>query len=161
HKDVAMVSFTGSRAVGKHLREVAGLKPVTLELGGNSAVVIDRDVDWSEALDRFVLGSFAHSGQVCIHLQRIYYVAGAGVAGRRASAGGGSAKTGFGDFVDALADRAKRLKVGHPLDESAEVTSLIRVRDVDRVESWVGEAKQKGAALRSGGSRQGRATFTP
>ncbi len=153
HKDVAMVSFTGSRAVGKHIRAVAGLKPVTLELGGNSAVVIDSDADWQEALDRFVLGSFAHSGQVCIHLQRIYCVGAGG--------GGAASRARAGDLVDALAAKAKALKIGHPLDETAEVTSLIRVRDVERVCEWVGEARSQGAALAAGGSRQGRATYLP
>jgi acyl-CoA reductase-like NAD-dependent aldehyde dehydrogenase len=145
HRDVAMVSFTGSRAVGKHIREVAGLKPVTLELGGNAAVVIDDGYDWSDALDRIVVGGFAHSGQVCIHLQRIYVTK----AGR------------YRELVEALAARAQKLKVGHPLDESAEVTSLIRVRDVERVGATVGEAKSKGATLAAGGTRSGRATFAP
>jgi acyl-CoA reductase-like NAD-dependent aldehyde dehydrogenase len=145
HPDVAMISFTGSRAVGKHIRAVAGLKPVTLELGGNSAVVIDAGYDWSEALDRIVVGSFAHSGQVCIHLQRIYVTK----AGR------------YRELVEALAARAQKLKVGHPLDESAEVTSLIRVRDVERVGATVGEAKNKGATLAAGGARSGRATYAP
>jgi acyl-CoA reductase-like NAD-dependent aldehyde dehydrogenase len=145
HPDVAMVSFTGSRNVGRHIRAVAGLKPVTLELGGNAAVVIDGDYDWSDALDRFVAGGFSHSGQVCIHLQRIYVTK--------------SAR--YRDLVDAMAARAKTLKVGHPLDESAEVTSLIRVRDVERVGATVGEAKSKGATLAAGGTRSGRATFAP
>jgi acyl-CoA reductase-like NAD-dependent aldehyde dehydrogenase len=145
HRDVAMLSFTGSRAVGTHLRAIAGLKPVTLELGGNAAVVIDGDASWQEALDRFVIGGFSHSGQVCIHLQRIY------------AAGGARA----GDVVDALAARAKALKIGHPLDESAEITSLIRVRDVERVGEWVGEAKRMGAAIAAGGERQGRSTYLP
>jgi len=145
HRDVAMVSFTGSRDVGRRIRAAAGLKPVALELGGNSAVVIDRDADWQEALDRFVAGGFSHSGQVCIHLQRIY-VEGRGRAG---------------DLIDALAGRAKALKIGHPLDESAEVTSLIRVRDVERVGEWVGEARSRGAALAAGGASQGRATYLP
>jgi acyl-CoA reductase-like NAD-dependent aldehyde dehydrogenase len=121
------------------------LKPVTLELGGNSAVVIDAGYDWSEALDRIVVGSFAHSGQVCIHLQRIYVTK----AGR------------YRELVEALAARAQKLKVGHPLDESAEVTSLIRVRDVERVGATVGEAKNKGATLAAGGARSGRATYAP
>jgi acyl-CoA reductase-like NAD-dependent aldehyde dehydrogenase len=143
-----MVSFTGSRVVGKHLRAVAGLKPVTLELGGNAAVVVDAGYDWSETLDRLVVGGFSHSGQVCIHLQRIYVAKGAKSGG-------------YGDLVDALAARAKALKVGHPLDETAEVTSLIRVRDVERVGEWVGDAKGKGATLAAGGARSGRATFAP
>jgi acyl-CoA reductase-like NAD-dependent aldehyde dehydrogenase len=148
HRDVAMVSFTGSRSVGRHIRAVAGLKPVTLELGGNSAAIVDEGYDWSDALDRLVVGGFSHSGQVCIHLQRIYVAKGARPGGHR-------------DLADALAARAKALKVGHPLDETAEVTSLIRVRDVERVGDWVGDAKSKGATLASGGTRSGRATYAP
>jgi acyl-CoA reductase-like NAD-dependent aldehyde dehydrogenase len=155
HRDVAMVSFTGSRAVGRHVREVAGLKPVTLELGGNSAVVVDTDSDWQSALDRFVLGGFSHSGQVCIHLQRIYVV---GTGGATSSS---KTRAVHGDLVDALAAKAKAMKVGHPLDEAAEVTSLIRVRDVERVSDWVGDAKGKGATVATGAARQGRATFLP
>jgi acyl-CoA reductase-like NAD-dependent aldehyde dehydrogenase len=154
HPDVAMVSFTGSRGVGKHIRAVAGLKPVTLELGGNAAVVIDAGYDWSDALDRLVVGGFSHSGQVCIHLQRIYCVARDGARGMTKAGG-------YGELVDALAARAKTMKVGHPLDESAEVTSLIRVRDVERVGATVGEATSKGATIAAGGSRSGRATFAP
>jgi len=148
HRDVAMVSFTGSRTVGRHIRAVAGLKPVTLELGGNAAVVVDAGFDWSESLDRLVVGGFSHSGQVCIHLQRIYVAK-------------GERRGGYGDLVDALAARAKALKVGHPLDEAAEVTSLIRVHDVERVGATVGDAQEKGATLAAGGTRSGRATYAP
>ncbi len=145
HRDVAMVSFTGSRAVGVRLRAVAGLKPVTLELGGNAAVVVDDESDWRAALDRLVVGSFSHSGQVCIHTQRIY----------------ATSRSVAGELVDALAGKAKALKIGHPLDAATELSSLIRLRDVERVSDWVGDARAQGAGLAAGGERRGRATYLP
>ncbi len=145
HRDVAMLSFTGSRAVGLRLRAIAGLKPVTLELGGNAPVIIDDGADWQEALDRLVVGGFAHSGQACIHLQRIYATTPAVAA----------------QITEALAARAQALKIGPPLDLRSEVTSLIRERDVVRVGGLVEQARARGARIATGGSRQGRATWLP
>ena len=65
-KRVAMITFTGSAEVGLRIRNLAGLKRVTLELGSNSAVIIEDDANLDEAVARCVAGSFAHSGQVCI-----------------------------------------------------------------------------------------------
>src|SRR5579872_3710683 len=72
HKDVAMITFTGSPDVGMRMRNLAGLKRVTLELGNNSAVIVEDDANVDEAASRCVAGSFAHSGQVCISVQRIF-----------------------------------------------------------------------------------------
>ncbi len=71
-KRIAMVTFTGSVDVGLRIRNLAGMKRVTLELGSNSAVIIEDDADLKEAVGRCIAGSFAHSGQVCISVQRIY-----------------------------------------------------------------------------------------
>lgn len=145
HPDMAMVSFTGSRTVGRRLREIAGLKPVTLELGGNAPVVIDDEADWRDALDRFVVGSFAHSGQVCIHLQRIY-----ATSPRVADA-----------VTEALAARAAQLKIGPPTDPASELTGVIRERDVARIASLVDDARQQGARVATGAGRQGHQTYLP
>ena len=70
---IAAITFTGSPEVGIAMRNKAGLKRVTLELGSNSAVIIDSNVDITQQLvDRCVLGAFSFSGQVCISIQRIY-----------------------------------------------------------------------------------------
>src|SRR5436190_12050322 len=66
-----LLSFTGSPAVGWALKAKAGKKKVVLELGGNAAVVIDRDADLDDAVDRTVFGAFYQSGQSCIGVQRI------------------------------------------------------------------------------------------
>jgi acyl-CoA reductase-like NAD-dependent aldehyde dehydrogenase len=145
HRDVAMVSFTGSRAVGARLRAIAGLKPVTLELGGNAPVVIDDEADWQAALDRMVAGSFAHSGQVCIHLQRIFATS-ARVAG---------------EVTAALAERAQSLRIGPPLDPTSELTALIRERDVVRVGGIVDDARARGARVAAGAARTGHRTYLP
>jgi acyl-CoA reductase-like NAD-dependent aldehyde dehydrogenase len=144
HPDVAMVTFTGSAEVGKHIRAVAGMKPVTLELGANCAAIVDSDADMELALGRCAIGGFAHSGQVCIHLQRIY------VAGKTA-----------GDFTDALRSRVTALRIGHPLDDASDVTSLIDEPNAVRVSDWIAEAERGGARNLIGGKRMGRATVTP
>jgi acyl-CoA reductase-like NAD-dependent aldehyde dehydrogenase len=67
-----MITFTGSAEVGLALRARAGIKRVTLELGNNSSLIVAADARLDEAAGRAVPGSFAHSGQVCISVQRIF-----------------------------------------------------------------------------------------
>jgi acyl-CoA reductase-like NAD-dependent aldehyde dehydrogenase len=66
-----LLSFTGSPAVGWDLKAKAGKKKVVLELGGNAAVIVDRDADLDDAVERIVFGAFYQSGQSCIGVQRI------------------------------------------------------------------------------------------
>ena len=72
HEGIDMLTFTGSIAVGRSLKQAAGFKRLTLELGNNSAAIVEPDTDLDWAIPRCVAGSFAHSGQVCISVQRIY-----------------------------------------------------------------------------------------
>ena len=67
-----MITFTGSVPVGMKLRDQAGLKRLTLELGSNSAVIVEPDCDLEFAVKRCIFGAFAYAGQVCISVQRIY-----------------------------------------------------------------------------------------
>jgi acyl-CoA reductase-like NAD-dependent aldehyde dehydrogenase len=143
HPGVRMVTFTGSPDVGLRIRELAGLKRVTLELGSNSAVILEEDANLEEAVPRCVTGAFAHSGQVCISVQRIY-------VHRRICE----------RFLEQFVDRAKRLRMGHPHDPETEVSSLITEREAVRIESWIAEAVAGGARLLTGGKRT-RATVEP
>lgn len=143
HKDVAMVTFTGSVEVGMKIRSQAGLKRVTLELGGNSAVIIAEDADLDAALPRCVGGAFAHSGQLCISVQRIYVH-----ASRR------------DEFLERFMEGTKRLVIGHPHDPQTDISSLINAKEADRVVSSIGEAIRGGARLLQGGGRS-RATIEP
>lgn len=143
HPKIAMVTFTGSVEVGLRIRSLAGMKRVTLELGSNSAVILADDANLDEAVPRCVTGGFAHSGQVCISVQRIF-------VDRKIR----------GAFLERFVEAARKLKIGHPHDPATEVSSLITVKDAERVEGWIAEAVQSGAKLLTGGSRR-HATVEP
>lgn len=143
HPGIDMLTFTGSAAVGHSLKAAAGFKRVTLELGNNSAAILEPDTDLDWAIPRCVAGSFAHSGQVCISVQRIYV--------HEAIAA---------QFLNRFKTAAGALKVGHPLDDATELSSLINTAAAQRVESWIHEAVANGATLLTGGTRI-NATLTP
>ncbi len=137
HPGIAMMTFTGSMAVGKELRAKAGLKRVTLELGSNSAVIVERDADLETAISRSVQGAFSHSGQVCISLQRAFVHESVMQA-----------------YLDGVVAATKQLRMGHPYDDSTDISSLIDENAAIRVESWIQEAVDGGARLLSGGNRR-------
>jgi acyl-CoA reductase-like NAD-dependent aldehyde dehydrogenase len=143
HPDVAMVTFTGSAAVGMRLRNNARLKRVTLELGNNSGVIVCADADIAGTAAQCVPGSYAHSGQVCISVQRILIE-----------------EKVFEPFVDAFVAEAAKLRIGNPLTEGTDVSSLITETEAKRVEQWIAEAESAGARRIAGGMRRG-ATITP
>ena len=134
-KRIAMVTFTGSVDVGLRIRNLAGMKRVTLELGSNSAVIVEDDADLEEAVARCVAGSFAHSGQVCISVQRIYV----------------NSKI-RNEFLERFVEGARKLHIGHPHSPGTDISSLITEGEAERVESWIGEAVQAGAKLATGGA---------
>ncbi|HXG32944.1 MAG TPA: aldehyde dehydrogenase family protein [Bryobacteraceae bacterium] len=144
HPRIAMVTFTGSAEIGQRIRKLAGMKRVTLELGSNSAVILEEDADLDEAVPRCVTGSFAHSGQVCISIQRIFVH-----------------RSIREPFLERFAEATRKLNIGHPLDPSTDISSLITPQDAERIESWIAEAVQAGARLLVGGARRGRATVEP
>ncbi len=135
---VKMVTFTGSPAVGIGIRKKAGLKRVTLELGSNSAVIIDEGVDLEKIVSRCVSGAFSYQGQVCISLQRIYVH-----------------ESNYSEFVDKFVDKTRKLKVGSPLDPETDISALISRKDVERTLSWIKEALDHGASVITGGETEG------
>jgi acyl-CoA reductase-like NAD-dependent aldehyde dehydrogenase len=143
HNKVAMLTFTGSAGVGLRIRNLAGLKRVTLELGNNSALILEEDADLDKAVPRAVAGSFAHSGQVCISVQRIFVHQNIRQL-----------------FLDRFVEAAGKLKIGHPHDPETDVSSLITEKEAERVEGWVQEAVAAGAHLLRGG-RRNHATLEP
>jgi acyl-CoA reductase-like NAD-dependent aldehyde dehydrogenase len=140
---IAMMTFTGSVQVGTELRARAGLKRMTLELGNNSAAIIEPDADLDTAVKRSVQGAFGHSGQICISLQRVF------------------AHDSIADkFVDGLVAAARKLRLGHPYEDSTDISSLIDEKAAARVESWIQQAVDSGARLLCGGKRT-KATIEP
>jgi glyceraldehyde-3-phosphate dehydrogenase (NADP+) len=134
-----LVTFTGSPAVGWELKRKAGKKRVTLELGGNAALVVHDDANVELALERAVHGAFAFSGQVCIKAQRVYVQ-----------------EKIFDTFAKSFVERAGRLRAGDPLDEKVDVGPMIDDSAAARVEAWVEEAVKEGARILLGGRREGR-----
>jgi acyl-CoA reductase-like NAD-dependent aldehyde dehydrogenase len=143
HDDIAMITFTGSVAIGTQIRAAAGLKKVTLELGNNSAVIIEPDADLKTAVARTAQGGFGNSGQVCISVQRVY-----------------AHQSVYSDFLEQLKGSVEKLRIGHPFEESTDVSSLIDEPAAVRVKQWIDEAVASGAKLVTGGDRR-RATITP
>jgi acyl-CoA reductase-like NAD-dependent aldehyde dehydrogenase len=133
---VAMITFTGSPPVGRDIKAKSGLKKLTLELGSNSACIIDESADLDLAVPRCIVGSFAYAGQVCISVQRIY------IHGRI-----------FDEFTDRFIKGTQDLKLGDPLDAKTDVGPMITIEDAQRTESWVNEAVAAGAKILTGGKR--------
>jgi glyceraldehyde-3-phosphate dehydrogenase (NADP+) len=127
---VAMVSFTGSAAVGWQIKARAHKKKVTLELGGNAAAIVHADAHRATALARCIAGSFTYAGQVCIRSQRLLVH-----------------ESIYGGFARELAARAAALKVGNPMDESTDLGPMIDAAAAARAWGWVEEAVGAGAKL--------------
>ncbi|MBU9720047.1 aldehyde dehydrogenase family protein [Bacillus alkalicola] len=132
----SVITFTGSPEVGLALKGKAGLKRVTLELGSNSAAIIDKDISVEKIADRLITGAFTYQGQVCISLQRVFVHE--------------SLKH---ELIDKMKERALNLILGNPLDEATDVSALISEADTDRVIAWINEAIGRGAKLVSGGKK--------
>lgn len=135
---VKKITFTGSASVGKLIKQKAGLRKVTLELGSNAALIVEPDVALDQIIPRCVEGAFSYAGQVCISLQRVYVH-----------------ETIYEEFCKRFIERAKQLKVGDPLDEDTDISAMIHQREAERIESWVEEAVQSGARIGLGGVRNG------
>jgi acyl-CoA reductase-like NAD-dependent aldehyde dehydrogenase len=135
---IRMLTFTGSPAIGWDLKKRAHKKKVTLELGGNAAVVVEPDAELEFALSRVVTGAFSYAGQICISVQRLFLQ-----------------EKIYDAFMAEFLDRAKKLVVGDPLDEKTEVGPMIDEGAARQTEEWVGEAVGKGARLLCGGKRRG------
>jgi acyl-CoA reductase-like NAD-dependent aldehyde dehydrogenase len=135
---IAVVSFTGSPPVGRELLAKAGLKRVILELGSNSAVVVDHDADLGKVFPRLVVASFSNSGQICLSVQRIYVHA-----------------SRWDEFVDRFLAGVDALVVGDPLDPATDVGPLIDEKEARRAEDWVRDAVGAGARVLRGGVREG------
>jgi acyl-CoA reductase-like NAD-dependent aldehyde dehydrogenase len=130
------ISFTGSDSVGWKLKAANPKKKVTLELGGNAAVLVEPDADLTLAAERLTFGSFAYAGQVCLSTQRILV-----------------AEAVRQQFLAEFLPRVERLRMGNPLDETTEVGPMISREALDRVADWVAEAEEMGATVLAGGVR--------
>ncbi|OGF52890.1 MAG: aldehyde dehydrogenase [Candidatus Fraserbacteria bacterium RBG_16_55_9] len=134
---VRMITFTGSAAVGLHIKANCGSKKVLLEMGSNSGIIIDEHCDLLRAVQQSVIGGFAYQGQVCIHAQRIY------VHERI-----------YPEFVKGFLEGIQRLKAGSPLEKDSDMGPMIDERAAQQAELVVREAISQGAELLVGGGRR-------
>jgi acyl-CoA reductase-like NAD-dependent aldehyde dehydrogenase len=134
-----VISFTGSVPVGEIITKNAGIKKVSLELGGNAATYIDKSADLELAAQRCALGAFVNSGQVCISLQRIYVDS-----------------TIYDAFAQKMAEATKKLVVGSPYDDATFMGPLIDDDACERAMGWVESAIEEGAIALLPPHREGR-----
>jgi acyl-CoA reductase-like NAD-dependent aldehyde dehydrogenase len=141
--DIRMVSFTGGMTTGEAITKTAGLKKITMDLGGNAPVIIMADSDLDKAVKATVSGSFWASGQNCIGTQRIFVE-----------------RSIFDKFLPAFVEQTKALNVGDPMNESTDVGPMITPEQSMRIQSWVEDAIKQGAMLLTGHQRNDN-IYTP
>jgi len=139
-----VISFTGSVPVGNIIMSQAGIKKVSLELGGNAATYIDESADLELAAARCAFGAFYNSGQVCISLQRIYVNAEV-----------------YGEFATLIAMETAKLKVGSPYEDDTFMGPLIDSESKERAKNWIASAKAEGARVIVGGEETEEGLFPP
>jgi betaine-aldehyde dehydrogenase len=137
HPDVNKIAFTGSAAVGKIIVKEAAdtVKRVTLELGGKSPNIFFADADFEAAIDGALFGVFINQGEVCSAGSRILVQ-----------------KSIYKKFVEAMTEKAKKIKLGPPLDRETKMGALVSKEQYDRVLSYLDVGKKE-AKVSSGGGR--------
>ena len=137
HPLVDKIAFTGSTEVGKSITRSAAntLKRVTLELGGKSPNIFFADADWEASIDGALFGIFINQGEVCSAGSRILVQ-----------------KKIYAKFVEAMAEKAKTIKIGPPLDRSSKMGPVVSKEQYDRVSNYLAVGKTE-AKLASGGGR--------
>lgn len=140
HPVIRKVTFTGSTPVGKQLSALAGahMKRITMELGGHSPVIVFDDADVDAAAKQIAAAKFRNAGQVCVSPTRFMVQ-----------------EKAYDQFVDRFVAHVKTIKVGNGLEEGVQMGPLANERRVPAIEALIADASQKGADVRTGGSRIG------
>jgi 5-carboxymethyl-2-hydroxymuconic-semialdehyde dehydrogenase len=138
HPSLKAIGFVGDAVTGRHIiaQGAPTLKRVHLELGGKNPVVVFDDADLERALDATLFMIYSLNGERCTSSSRALVQ-----------------QTIYERFADALAARARRIKVGHPLDPDTEIGPLIHQRHAEKVLSYCAIARSEGASIRCGGTR--------
>ena len=127
HKEVDFINFTGSTKTGKRIGELAGMRPILLELGGKDGAIVAEDANLEKAAKDIVSGAFSYSGQRCTAIKRVLVVE---------------------EVADELArlikENVSKLTVGNPFD-NADITPLIDLKAADFIEGLMEDALAKGA----------------
>ncbi|OLN23052.1 aldehyde dehydrogenase [Domibacillus antri] len=135
---VNVISFTGGTVASRNICELAGMKKVLLELGGNAATIVHEDADLQRAASMCARTGFSNSGQSCISVQRIYVH-----------------QSVVPQFKELLKTEVEKLKVGDPLLPDTDVGTLVDEKAAGRIISWIDQAVENGAELVTGGRQNG------
>ncbi|MDE2581601.1 MAG: NAD-dependent succinate-semialdehyde dehydrogenase [Rhodospirillales bacterium] len=140
HPVIRKISFTGSTVVGKQLAAIAGahMKRVTMELGGHAPAIVFDDADLDTATKILSTNKLRNAGQVCISPTRV-------LVQERV----------YDAFVEQFTARIKAAKVGDGLDAGTTMGPLANPRRITAMETFIGDAVQHGATVRTGGNRIG------
>jgi 5-carboxymethyl-2-hydroxymuconic-semialdehyde dehydrogenase len=134
HPDVRTISFTGGTVTGKRIMAAAGLKKLSMELGGKSPVLVFEDADLDRALDAALFTIFSLNGERCTAGSRIFVQ-----------------RTVYDEFASKFAARADRLKVGDPREADTKLGSMITRAHWEKVTGYIELGRKEGATLAAGG----------
>ncbi|MEI6844835.1 MAG: aldehyde dehydrogenase family protein [Actinomycetes bacterium] len=140
---IGAVSFTGSAGVGHAISRLAAPRKTLLELGSNSALVVDESANVGAAAAAAVRGSYYASGQACISVQRVIVLEAIAQ-----------------EFISSLKKHMANVVVGDPRDGATHISALINEASTSRVSDWIAQAVSAGAVIAHGGTLQGKA-FAP
>ncbi len=140
HPEVDKIAFTGSVPVGKLIAKEAAntLKRVTLELGGKSPNIFFADADFEAAIDGALFGIFINQGEVCSAGSRILVQ-----------------RPIYSRFLEAMAEKAKRIKVGDPLAPDTKMGPVVSKEQFERIRSYQEVGKREAKLLLGGGAVKG------
>ena len=136
--DINKISFTGNITTGLMISQKAGMKKVTLELGGNDPMIVFKDADIDKAVKGVINGAFLNAGQVCMGVKRII------IEDEIAD-----------EFCERLVGETEKLVMGNPLDAETTLGTLISEKAAKQVEETVNNAVKDGAKILTGGVREG------
>ncbi len=138
HRDVDKVAFTGSTEVGRIIQRAAAgnLKSVSLELGGKSPNIVFADADLGEAVKGAMTGIFFNQGEVCCAGSRLFVE-----------------ESAHDEFVERLAEHARAIRVGDPLDPSTQMGAQVSEEQFTKILGYIDAGKKGGAKLVTGGAR--------
>ena len=132
------IHFTGETATGEYLTQIAGVKRLLLELGGNGPLVVMDDANVDAAVEAAIVGCFYLAGQVCTASERVLV--------HRAV---------HDEYVEKLAARTAKLRVGDPLDEATDMGPLNNLANVRKVQEHIDDARERGGEFVCGGTIEG------
>ena len=136
HPDVRTISFTGGTTTGKRITSTAGLKKLSLELGGKSPVLVFEDADLGRALDASLFTIFSLNGERCTAGSRIFVQ-----------------ESVYDKFAAEFVERAQRVRIGDPREQSTQLGALITPQHWEKVHGYVDLARKEGATVATGGER--------